>query len=586
MSKRLAFNRLKRKIIRRLLLFAEGPLLKDAYTDPDYAAWFERHRTNENELKLQRSFNFQTKPLFSIIVPLFKTPIAYLEDMASSVLGQSYNHFELILVNASPEISGLCNKLDSFSAKDPRVRVVTLDGNAGIAENTSVGLDHAKGDFVSFLDHDDFIAPDALFRFAQALEEDPTIDLFYCDEDLVDESGTTHLHPLFKPSYSPDLLLSKNYLVHFLTIRRSLLGSMERQKAELDGAQDYNMTFFATERARTVCHIPKVLYHWRMSTNSTLVSPMTKPYSEEAGRQAILKHLQRTNQAGSVLVSDIQYIYKTDLAIIGNPLVTIVLDMGSGKNSIKRTIASLVKKAGYPNLELIIVTENNLPNVQKIALPVNQVRVDPAASQAARLNLAAKSAKGSYILFLESPMRLQKKGAIRELLMTCQRERVGAVAAKTLFTDNRVKYCGFALPPNSILPLYRGVPKSHPGYFYLLRCKQDISAIPMFGTMVKKSTFDQVGGLNEKYLSMAMDIEFCMRLTDKGFFLVQMPDVEVKVAERSPKPCYSSALDPTDFDKAEIDTLRRSHPEQWVKPDPYFNINLDQESGYYQIKHA
>jgi len=265
----------------------------DAWTAPGYPLWFERHRRSEPELVEQRhrAGRLTYRPCFSIVVPLFRTPLDFLGVMAESVLSQTYDNLELVLVNASPERVELAAAVEALRVRDGRVRVVTLDANYGITENTNHGIEAASGDFCCFLDHDDYIDSDLLFEYAEALNADGAIDVLYCDEDLVEQDADTgefrHMNPLFKPQYSPELLLCKNYAIHLMTIRRSLIDAMPTPDARFDGSQDFNMIAWCTGHARHVRGVQRVMYHWRISANSTATNPDSKPYSLRSCRLAI-----------------------------------------------------------------------------------------------------------------------------------------------------------------------------------------------------------------------------------------------------------------------------------------------------------
>jgi GT2 family glycosyltransferase len=552
----------------------------NAFTSEHYPAWFEENRTKRDELDKQREYVFAYRPLFSIIVPLYKTPLPYLHQMLNSVLAQTYGHLELILVNASPEIAELKDELVRIAADDLRIQVVTLKSNLGIALNTNAGIAVAQGDFVCFLDHDDFLEPDTLFHYAEALETNPEIDLLYCDEHLVDESGVP-LHPLFKPDYSPEYLLSKNYVIHLLTIRKSLLDKLEPASPRHDGAQDYHITFAAAEQARSIHHVQKVLYHWRISAHSTAVKADAKPYAEEAGRLCIEEHLMRTGQGGSAATSAIKNVYWAKPSIANRPLVSAIIDSYDADQT-SRLISVLKNKAEYQGIEIIVVPHNTLTDAELLDCPVDSALSKPDDTRSERFNQAAKNAQGVYLLFLSDELSLIQ-GSIADLLATCQREDVGAVAAKTLYCDGNVKHWGYALPAGGIIPLCHGVSDADPGYLSCMLCSQNFSALPLVGTMVKRAAFDAVGGFDERYRSLVGDIEFCLRLKDAGYRLVQLPGVKFEVAQSCPEPRFLSTLDPREFDQAEIQMLKEARPQHWKQSDPYYNVNFDQSSGYYQI---
>ena len=231
-----------------------------------YGPWFEKHKLSESELDRQRKHTFSKNPVFSVVVPAYKTPVLFLEQMIDSVRSQTYPHWELCIANASPEDQEMAAVLERYSTSDRRIKVKNLDENLGIAENTNEAFSMASGEFVGLLDHDDLLAPQALYRMAEAFNKNDTYDVFYTDEDKVTTDLSEHFQPHFKPDFNLDLLRSNNYITHFFVVRTSLVKKVGGFRKEYDGAQDYDFIFRCVERAQEICHIPEVLYHWRTRT--------------------------------------------------------------------------------------------------------------------------------------------------------------------------------------------------------------------------------------------------------------------------------------------------------------------------------
>lgn len=291
--------------LRNELILSRFEDIRNAYADEDaYGDWLEGHR----RWLAQVVEAPERGPLISIVTPVFKTPTDYLRAMIDSVIGQTYGRWELVLVNASPDDAGVARVISSYD--DRRIKVVEVCENLGIVGNTNVGLDAVSGDYVAFFDHDDFIEPQALAAMASAVCEDPEIDLLYCDEDSYD--GSRFRTPLFKPEMNWDLLFSNNYVIHFLTVSRRVLLEVERSVAEAEGAQDYDLTFKVIERGRHVRRLPYVLYHWRVHAGSTNANAGSKPYTQEAGRLMIRRHLERAGIAGEVVRGQEDFTYRVD----------------------------------------------------------------------------------------------------------------------------------------------------------------------------------------------------------------------------------------------------------------------------------
>jgi len=231
-------------------------------------------------------------PLISVIVPFFNTPDRYLQPLLDSISNQSFAEWELIIADASTD-GEASRRIEDYARRDPRFIYVRLSGNHGIAQNTNEALPHARGRYAAFADHDDVLSPHGLNEVACALEQDPGIDVLYSDEDVLSEDGLLRKGPFFKPAWSPHMFLEMNYTNHLSVIRRDLIDEVGGLRSELDGAQDYDLLLriHALGRSVNVCHIPKVLYHWREAEHSTARDISTKRYAIDAGRTALNDYL-------------------------------------------------------------------------------------------------------------------------------------------------------------------------------------------------------------------------------------------------------------------------------------------------------
>ncbi len=291
----------------------------------DYDTWFRIMRANRLELSEQKKTNFSYAPMFSIIVPMYHTPAKFLKDLVRSVMYQSYANWELCLVNASPEDGKLVRCLESWRVRDKRIRVITLEKNLGIAENTNAGIDAANGEFVAFLDHDDFLEPDALFCYVQALNQDKTLDVFYSDEDKTDEYAAHYFYPHFKSDFNFDLLHANNYMCHFLAVRKSLADSIGKLHAEFDGAQDYDFVLRLVEKTKNIYHCPRILYHWRCSSQSTAANQGNKMYAIHAGKKALNAHYKRLGWNARAEEGAVDGWYRTIFSLKEEPFVSILI---------------------------------------------------------------------------------------------------------------------------------------------------------------------------------------------------------------------------------------------------------------------
>lgn len=282
--------------------------IANASVDSRYPEWLERRRAALLTLPVPAP-----GPLMSIVTPAYRTPTRLLREMLQSVLAQTYRRWELVLVNASPDDEGMRAVLAECA--DPRIHVVELAENRGIVGNTNYGIARCTGDYVSFFDHDDVVEPCALAELVRVIcQKSGDVGLLYCDEDNIDEDGRPSL-PLIKPSLNPDFLLSNNYVIHWLTVRRDLLSHVELSGPDVEGAQDYDLTLKVVETGAPVVRVSQVLYHWRICAGSSAGDPASKSYAQDAGARAIEGHLARTGAAGEVARGRAYFTYRTIFSV-------------------------------------------------------------------------------------------------------------------------------------------------------------------------------------------------------------------------------------------------------------------------------
>lgn len=556
----------------------------DAWTDPAYEQWFHAHRVQPCELARQRESHFEYRPKFSIIVPLYKTPIDYLTTMVESVLAQSYDNLELLLVNASPEDSDLAAAVEAIVDFDDRVIEVRLEGNRGITENTNCGIDAAAGDFLCFLDHDDFLEPDLLYEYARALNEQPDIDMLYCDEDMVEVDGgrVRHVHPIFKPAYSPEFFLCKNYVLHLLTVRADVARSIERPDSRYDGTQDYNMALRVAKRARRVHGVQKVLYHWRISEQSTATNPDAKPYSKRAYRESAFARMSELLPTARMALSGIPNIHELWFDVVDGPRVSIVVDCAEAPDSLDAFIEAFDQASSYVDCEIVPVSGESGPFSfeadSRVASPVVC-----AGNRYARLNAGAHAASGDYILFLSSADVFATPMALSQLTGLCEGDGIGAVAAKCLYSDYSVMNYGIAVTPERIMPLYRGYPDDFPAYQCNTRAIQNVSAVSWRGMMVSRALFQELGGFDTRYEGEIGSADFCQKVLNAGLRVAQIPTAEIQTGEAAPEKRYDCMANAEEFTRGDTGLFDSLWPGVRQAGDPYFNRNLDQSSEYFQI---
>ena len=507
---------------------ADAALSRSSSIAPDYDKWFKEHRISPYEMHMQKRCAFETMPLFSIIVPLYKTPLDLFDEMLDSVLAQTYRNWECILVNSTPEDEALAARVAAASNNDARVRVVTLEENLGISLNTNAGIAVAKGDFICFFDHDDTTEPDLLFEYVKEINEHPDTDVLYCDEDKLSEDGV-YCDPVFKIDFSIDLLRNNNYFCHMLCIRKSLLDQLEPNTKDLDGAQDHSLTLQAVEKCRRVGHAAKILYHWRKAAGSTAAGTEAKPYAVAAGVLGVQKHLQRVGLKGEVSSDNNVTIYKVEYAVPeGNPLVSIIIHSCDDLASLKRCIDSIESKSTYDNYEIIVVAPDGKPSALESIVQSPQVKTAQLQSNcftvAEAVNSGRAQATGDYLLLLGGEVEVVMPDWIERMLGNCARPEIGAVGIKLCYPDEIIYDAGIVIDDKP-WHAYQGVPGEH-WLPYYARLQRNVSAIPATCCMISAEDFDAVCGFTADFKHAFGDVDFCLKLQKQGKLIAYLPDAE------------------------------------------------------------
>ncbi|MDD3485995.1 MAG: glycosyltransferase family 2 protein, partial [Atopobiaceae bacterium] len=563
-----------------------------AMLDPDYNDWFiHNHRSNPRSISLQRTVSFDIQPTFSIVVPLYHTPLTFLDEMIQSVLSQTYSRFELILVNSTTEDLDLTLAVDKYAKSDKRIKVISLNTNLGITENTNAGIRSATGDFIAFLDHDDILEPDILYQYVVGINEYPTTDLLYCDEDKVQDG--VYSAPNLKPDFDWDRLYSFNYVCHMLTVRSSVLNTLELPGSEFDGAQDYHMTLRVAEKARNIFHARKVLYHWRIHDGSVASNADAKSWTSDAGTLAIQTHFDRIGVHAHVTARDISpNTYKVNYELFDKPLISIVIPNKDASAYLKRCLDSILHGTSYDNLEIIVV-ENNSSEPETFEYYDQVVKDDPRVkvlryqgefNYSAINNWAVDQSTGEYVILLNNDIKVISPDWIEQMLGHFLEKRVGIVGAKLLFPDNTVQHAGVRMRPAGPNHIFLRYPSDMPGYLsYNLVCRQ-CSAVTGACLMVSREAFDDVGGLDVGFRVAFNDVDFCLRVGATGRSVVWEPDALLYHYES-----VSRGLDDLDNTKLlrlkkESGTLQSRWPEGFTGEDPFSSVSFDYETLYCALR--
>lgn len=556
-----------------------------------YGPWYRAYIPTEETLETQRKQKFDYSPLISIAVPAYQTPVEFLRQMIESLIVQTYSNWELCIVNASPDNEEMQKVLAEYSAGDSRVRFCNLKENLGIAENTNRAFAMTKGEFVGLLDHDDLLAPNALYEIVKILQDHPQADALYTDEDKVTTELDEHFQPHLKPDFNLDLLRYNNYICHFFVVRKSIVEKAGGFRKEFDGAQDYDFIFRCTENAGEVLHVPEILYHWRTHKASTADNPASKMYAFEAGKRAIEAHLERTGTKGEVSHTQDLGFYRVKYPVQGKPLVSVIIPNKDEKETLQTCLEMLEKNTGYQNFEIIIVENNSttdeifryykeLSRNRKIHL----LRWGKEFNYSAINNFAVAHAKGEYLLFLNNDVKSINPDWLEEMLGVCQRPEVGGVGAKLIYPDNTIQHAGCVIGMGGIAGhMFVDMPADRTGYLHKASLLQDMSAVTAACLLMKKEVFEQAGGFTEELAVAFNDVDLCLKVRKNGYLIVYDPYAKLYHMESKTRGAEDSKEKVRRF-QTEIEYMRCHWIDILKNGDPCYNKNLSLTKWNYSLK--
>lgn len=528
--------------------------------------------------------------LVSVLMPVYNVDRDFLVEAAGSVIGQTWPHWQLCIVNDASTADHIRPCLDDLAAQDARIEVVHLDSNRGIAGASQRALEMARGEWIALLDHDDVLAPHAL-REMLLVARSADADFVYSDEDKLEEGQRTE--PFFKPDWSPELLRCQNYLAHLLLIRRELVLACGGFRPGFDGAQDYDLVLRTAFNARRVAHVPMVLYHWRKIAGSTSREFSDKDYAWEAGRKALQAALDLSHPGATAELGDLPGTYRPGYPVTGNPRVSIILPFRDRADLLDRCLETLFGHAGWRNLEVVGVN-NGSAEAETLATMARWQAQHPsvrfidypgAFNYSAICNAGVAASGGDYIVLLNNDIEIRSHHWIPRLLAYAQQGGIGAVGGMLSYPDGRLQHAGIVIGiGGSAGHAFRFFPAGHPGYYGRLRLTSNVSAVTGALLMVAKDRYLEVGGLDETDFAVAMnDVDFCLRLREAGYRNVVTADVSAVHHESVSRGADNGGANQDRF-SAEVAALGRRWPGYFEQGDPCYNPNLTLASEDYRLR--
>ncbi len=538
-----------------------------------YEEWIRENEPGPTELKRQAesAHALSHRPLLSLVLPVYRVEPRFLEECIRSVLAQTYDNWELCVADGCPEGHDNRTFLSRVASEDPRVKVLLLNENLGISGNSNAALATAQGEFVALLDHDDVLAPFALYEVAKRISAEHDLDLIYSDHDYINEASR-RLLPLFKPDWSPEVMLSANYITHLTVIRRSLFDLTGGFDTTVDSAQDWDFFLRVVRQTQRIGHIPKVLYHWRMQASSTALAAAFTPSTIQAQLKSIQRHIDA--MAWSAQAEMMQTNIHLRWLEPAKGKVSIVIPSKDKVDLLTRCIQTVLATAANADLEILIV-DNGSTEAATIEYygtletdsRIRVLKYDAPFNYSAMNNLGATHASGDYLLFLNNDTEAIDSGWLQELIGWARLKEIGAVGAKLLRADGSIQHAGavvgfggFAGHP------FTGQAENTSGFFGSTEWYRDYLAVTGACMAMRREVFDRVGGFDEEFISCGSDVEICLRLRRAGYRVVYNPFARLLHHECATR---LGAVPDQDFF-----TSLRHYREFLERGDPYWNPNL------------
>lgn len=555
-------------------------------TTKDYQDWVRRYDTLSEDDKKKISARIEGlgyRPVISVVMPVFNPPAHYLELAIESVRSQLYPHWELCIADDKSTDPAVDEVLRRYESVDKRIKIQRRGTNGHISEASNSALELATGEYVALLDHDDELAPHALYMIVEELNKDRFLELLYSDEDKKTSLGV-RVNPHFKSDWNRELFLSQNYLCHLTVYKTEVVRRVGGFRKGFEGAQDWDLALRVIDAIdeRKIRHIPHVLYHWRIIEGSTAQSTSYKPYVMEAQKRAVEDHLERRGERASVEIDEAISQLRVRFALPkGAPRVTLVIPTKDQGGLLQRCVSSILEKTTYKNFDIVIV-DNGSCESKTFELfeefeKTGRVKIlhDEREFNFSRLNNdAVKTIDAPYIAFLNNDLEVITEEWLSEMMSHAVRSGVGAVGARLLYPNGLVQHAGIILGIGGVAGHnHKGRPRHDVGYFNRLILPQNLSAVTAACLVMKRELFEEVGGFDEDTLSVAFnDVDLCLKVRRAGLRIVYTPYAELYHYESASRG-YETTPEKFVRFEGEIATMQDRWSEL-LKNDPYYNPNL------------
>ncbi len=567
-------------------------LLKGKADAVTYADWIVSNEKKSNDEELTQtdwqSFSFQ--PCISILLPVYDVPEKYLQKTLDSVLGQSYSNWQLCIADDASPGAHIRVILERIAEADNRVKVTFRKENGHISAASNSALELATGEYIALLDHDDELAPDAFYWVVEALNRNPKARILYSDEDKIDAEGLRS-EPHFKSAWNPDMFFSQNYISHLGVYQRGLISLIGGFRLGVEGSQDQDLILRCLPHLNPeeIVHIPKVLYHWRVIEGSTAKAAGEKNYTSDAGIKSLRDYLYAQGSEGTIVTKGLAAnTYRVKYAIPDSrPLVSLLVPTRDGVELLESCVRSIIDKTTYINFEIIVIDNGSVKpetlsffeTITKEYSRVKVIRFDQPFNYSAINNYGVEKAKGEIIGLINNDIEVISPEWLEEMLSHALRPEIGCVGAKLYYQDDTIQHAGVILGLGGVAGhSHKYFPGKHPGYFHRLNIVHNISAVTAACLVVRKSLYEQVGGLEEDNLQIAFnDVDFCLKVRSAGYRNLWTPYAELYHYESKSRGEEDTPEKRKRFN-SEISFMKKKWGDL-LMIDPYYspNLTLDRE---------
>jgi GT2 family glycosyltransferase len=575
-----------------------GPIFReqlnaDAKIAGDYARWIECYdRLQRDDMqKIRKQIaEFHYSPLISILLPVYNSNLKWLRRAIWSVQRQLYPHWELCIVDDASTDRKIWPFLQRCARRDRRIKLMRRTENGHISAASNDALRLATGEFVALLDHDDELAPTALYFVALALNKNPDLQLLYSDEDKIDAQNR-RFEPYFKSDWNPELFLAQNFVSHLNVFRAELVRKVGSFRLGFEGSQDYDLALRCIEQIgpEDIEHLPWVLYHWRAGDQSTASNATAKPYAQEAARRAVEEHLKRTGILGTVVPSHGVYLQTKYALPNERPMVSIIIPTRDQASSLKKCVHSIFEKTDYPAYELIVIDNGSYDSEALDFLAelkkrggVRVERIDDAFNYSRLNNRGVELARGSLVALLNNDVEVLHANWLSEMVSRAIQPKVAMVGARLWYPNGTIQHGGVILGAGGIAGhAHIGLRRDEPGYFARAHLAQDVSAVTTACALVKRDVYLQVGGFDENLSVTFNDVDLCLRLREARYRILWTPYAELIHHESASRGFDNSAPKQVRF-LAEVDYMK----SKWgdiLQRDPFYNPNLSLDENLFTL---